>query len=71
VCAHGGDTTHHPPNTREAFQAALVAGADCAEVDVSATSDRHLINLHARELEELLQKKGVQVRTACTCAVGA
>jgi hypothetical protein len=32
VCAHGGDTSAAPPNTAEAFQAALDAGALCVEV---------------------------------------
>lgn len=33
VCAHGGDTTNAPPNTMDAFKAALAAGVDCVEID--------------------------------------
>ena len=54
VCAHGGDSTNHPPNTMEAFRAALAGGAGCAEVDVAASKDGVLFVLHARELSSLL-----------------
>ncbi|WZN67394.1 glycerophosphodiester phosphodiesterase [Chloropicon roscoffensis] len=56
VCAHGGDSTNHPPNTMEAFRAALAGGAGCAEVDVAASKDGVLFVLHARELSSLLSR---------------
>ncbi len=58
VCAHGGDAEAHPANTLPAFAAALAAGADCVEVDVSMTRDGHLVALHDRELAELLRRQG-------------
>ncbi|KXZ54026.1 hypothetical protein GPECTOR_5g136 [Gonium pectorale] len=61
VCAHGGDTTHAPPNTVSAFRASLAAGADCVEVDAALSSDGLLVVMHVRELAQLLGRSGVQV----------
>ncbi|KAG2452907.1 hypothetical protein HYH02_002250 [Chlamydomonas schloesseri] len=63
VCAHGGDTTHAPPNTVSAFRNALAAGADCVEIDAAMSKDGVLIVMHVRELAQLLggSRKGVQV----------
>lgn len=55
ICAHGGDPNVAPPNTLEAFQAALDGGATCVEVDVARTRDGRLVVLHSRELAHLLQ----------------
>lgn len=55
VCAHGGDSSDGaPPNTLEAFQAALQQGVPCLEVDVARTSDGQLVVLHPRDLAQLL-----------------
>lgn len=64
ICAHGGDTTQHPPNTAAAYKAALKAGADCMEIDAALTSDLVLVALHDRDLQQLLGQPGVQV--SCT-----
>ncbi|GIL69745.1 hypothetical protein Vretimale_10238 [Volvox reticuliferus] len=61
VCAHGGDTTHAPPNTVSAFQASLDGGADCVEVDAALSRDGVLVVMHVRELAQLLGRGGVQV----------
>ncbi|GLI62561.1 hypothetical protein VaNZ11_005230, partial [Volvox africanus] len=61
VCAHGGDTTHAPPNTVSAFQASLDGGADCVEVDAALSQDGVLVVMHVRELAQLLGRSGVQV----------
>jgi glycerophosphoryl diester phosphodiesterase len=53
VCAHGGDLEFAAPNTLAAFQAALEAGADCVEVDVSMTKDGQLVAVHDRDLAAL------------------
>lgn len=45
VCAHGGDSSDAPPNSADAFQAALRAGVDCVEIDVARTADNHLVRL--------------------------
>lgn len=62
VCAHGGDTTHAPPNTVSAFRASLAAGADCVEIDAALSRDEVLVVMHVRELAQLLGRGGVQVR---------
>ncbi len=55
VCAHGGaSSAAAPPNTAEAFLAALRLGADCVEVDAARTRDGHLVVLHVRELLTLV-----------------
>jgi len=54
ICAHGGDLESSPPNTLSSFQAALEAGADCVEIDVSMTKDGLLVALHDRDLAALL-----------------
>jgi glycerophosphoryl diester phosphodiesterase len=61
VCAHGGDTIRHPPNTVEALRAAVELGADCVEVDVARTKDNRLVAMHKRDLERLAGQPGVQV----------
>ena len=63
VCAHGtvgasawpadAGMARPLPNTVPALAAAVAAGHECVEVDVSATSDGHLVALHKRELELL------------------
>ena len=45
VCAHGGDSSDAPPNSADAFGAALQAGVDCVEIDVARTADNHLVRL--------------------------
>jgi glycerophosphoryl diester phosphodiesterase len=56
VCAHGGLASKNvaPPNTAEAFHAALQLGVDCVEVDVARTRDGTLVVLHVRELHQLV-----------------
>jgi hypothetical protein len=54
VCAHGGASADHPPNTAAAIAAAARAGADCLELDASATADGRLVSMHARDLAGLL-----------------
>jgi glycerophosphoryl diester phosphodiesterase len=67
ICAHGGDSTVYPPNTAAAYAAALRAGADCMEVDVSLTSDLVLVALHDRDLQQLLGQPTAKVSSVvCT-----
>ena len=61
VCAHGGDSTHYPPNTMAAFAAAVAGGSKCLEVDVAGTRDGVLVVLHRRELERMARREGVTV----------
>ena len=53
-CAHGGMTFQHPPNTAAAYQTALLAGADCMEIDAALTADNVLVALHDRDLQAML-----------------
>lgn len=61
ICAHGGDTTAHPPNTAAAYASALNAGADCIEVDAALTADLQLVALHDRDLQRLIGQPTVKV----------
>jgi glycerophosphoryl diester phosphodiesterase len=71
VCAHGGDSAAHPPNTRAAYAAALAAGADCVEVDASLTADLQLVALHDRDLSHLLGEGATHAKVcaAAECCV--
>jgi len=61
VCAHGGDSARHVANTMDAFQSAWEGGVRCLEADAAATKDGQLVVLHARELNQMMGKKDVQV----------
>lgn len=61
VCAHGGDTTTNPPNTAAAFAAAISAGVDCIELDMSLTADGQLVASHSRDLTQLLGRPDAKV----------
>lgn len=50
VVAHRGASAHHPENTLEAFEAALVDGADAVELDVRLTADGVPVLLHDSEV---------------------
>lgn len=65
ICAHGGDTTQHPPNTAAAYKAALQAGADCMEIDAALTADYVLVALHDRDLQTLLDQQTAKVCLGC------
>lgn len=49
----GANTIRPLPNTVPALAAAVDAGFECVEVDVSRTKDGHLVALHSRELRHL------------------
>ncbi|GJP43413.1 hypothetical protein CLOM_g2875 [Closterium sp. NIES-68] len=61
VCAHGGDASYAPPNTLAALERAVAVGADAVEVDASLTADGHLVALHDRELQSLLNDPSARV----------
>jgi glycerophosphoryl diester phosphodiesterase/membrane-associated phospholipid phosphatase len=46
VIAHGGAQGHAPPNTMEAFDAALALGADTLEMDLQLTADGEVVTIH-------------------------
>lgn len=54
VCAHGGDVISAFPNTLKAYRSALDKGATCLEIDVSITRDGHLVALHDRDIQSLI-----------------
>ena len=49
------------PNTVPALAAAVAAGHECVEVDVSRSKDGHLVALHARELRRLTDNRHANV----------
>ena len=46
IIAHAGAQGHAPPNTLEAFEAALELGADTLEMDLQVTADRDIVTIH-------------------------
>ncbi|MFU8840522.1 MAG: glycerophosphodiester phosphodiesterase family protein [Nitriliruptoraceae bacterium] len=46
IIAHAGAQGHAPPNTREAFEAALELGADTLEMDLQLTADGEVVTIH-------------------------
>jgi len=64
ICAHSGDLDAGPPNTLSSFQAAIEAGANCIEIDVSMTKDGLLVALHDRDLSSLLDSSSGGSSTA-------
>ncbi|CAI6004867.1 unnamed protein product [Closterium sp. NIES-64] len=61
VCAHGGDSFSAPPNSLAALERAVAAGADAVEVDASLTADGHLVALHDRDVQSLLNDPSARV----------
>ena len=58
IIAHRGYSARYPENTLVAFQAALDAGADMIELDVSFSRDRQLVVIHDDILERTTNGKG-------------
>ncbi len=46
IIAHAGAQGHAPPNTMEAFEAALDLGADTLEMDLQITADGEIVTIH-------------------------
>jgi len=46
IIAHAGAQGHAPPNTMEAFDAALELGADTLEMDLQVTADGRIATIH-------------------------
>ena len=46
IIAHAGAQGHAPPNTMEAFEAALELGADTLEMDLQVTADGRIATIH-------------------------
>ncbi|QSB16741.1 phosphatase PAP2 family protein [Natronosporangium hydrolyticum] len=46
IIAHAGAQGHAPPNTMEAFQAAVELGADVLEMDLQITADGEIVTIH-------------------------
>jgi len=71
ICAHGGDTSKHPPNTAAAIAAAIANGADCIELDAATTRDGRLVAMHVRDLHRLLQYNSTHAHTIIPAAAPA
>jgi glycerophosphoryl diester phosphodiesterase/membrane-associated phospholipid phosphatase len=46
IIAHAGAQGHAPPNTMQAFEAALELGADTLEMDLQLTADGEVVTIH-------------------------
>ena len=46
IIAHAGAQGHAPPNTMEAFDAAVELGADTLEMDLQVTADDRIVTIH-------------------------
>ena len=58
IIAHRGYSARYPENTLVAFQAAMDAGADMIELDVSFSRDRQLVVIHDDILDRTTNGKG-------------
>ena len=58
VVAHRGFSGAAPENTVAAVRAAIEVGADMAEVDVTLTSDGHVVCLHDEKVDRTTDGKG-------------
>lgn len=56
--AHRGDSDNYPENTVPAFEAAVAAGADGIELDVTLSADGRLVVLHDATLERTTDGEG-------------
>ncbi len=59
IIAHRGSSGTHPENTLPAFAEAVRAGADCIELDVHFTKDKHLVVIHDESVERTTNGKGL------------
>ncbi|NCD71016.1 glycerophosphodiester phosphodiesterase [Mucilaginibacter agri] len=58
VVAHRGDHTLYPENTIEAYEQAIMAGADYIEIDLRTTKDGKLVSLHDASVNRMTNGKG-------------
>lgn len=57
--AHRGYSAEYPENTLVAFEAAIQAGADMSELDVTLTRDRQMVVIHDDHLNRTTTGSGV------------
>lgn len=58
IYAHRGSSSTHPENTMEAFEGALLAGADGIEFDVQLTKDGIPVIIHDETVDRTTNGKG-------------
>ncbi len=58
LIAHRGDKTHYPENTLASFEAALEAGAEMIELDITLSRDREMVVIHDDTLERTTNGEG-------------
>ena len=58
VCAHRGDSAHHPENTLPAFKSAAELGVDCIESDVHLTADDQCVLWHDSTVDRMTSGTG-------------
>lgn len=59
VIAHRGFSAKYPENTLISFQAALDAGAQMIELDITLTRDRQIVVIHDDELDRTTNGRGM------------
>ena len=59
VCAHRGNSSEAPENTRAAYESACALGVDLVEVDVRLAKDRELVIFHDNELHRTTNGAGI------------
>ena len=58
IIAHAGAQGHAPPNTMEAFRAALDLGADTLEMDLQVTADGRIATIHDATVDRTTDGSG-------------
>lgn len=58
ITAHRGASTHHPENTRSAFEAAINLGVESIEFDVRRTKDGGLVVIHDDRVDRISNGTG-------------
>jgi glycerophosphoryl diester phosphodiesterase len=58
ITAHRGASTHHPENTRSAFDAAIKLGVESIEFDVRRTKDGGLVIIHDDRVDRISNGTG-------------
>ena len=58
ICAHRGASAYAPENTMEAFELAVMLGADSIELDVHMTKDGELVVAHDPEVSRVSNGRG-------------
>ncbi len=59
IIAHRGASAYAPENTLDAFEKAIVMGANCIETDVHQTKDGEIVIMHDLSVQRTTNGKGL------------